>query len=71
MKGKCITSYKRELWYCLTGDGCGSANISWFESKVEAIDYFEKENDGLADVCVGRLTISSDSDIYIKEIDEL
>ncbi len=65
---RCCT-ITREIWYSMTGDGCGAANIHWFETEEEAKNYFEKENEGLCDICVGKLTISSDSNIHIMEVD--
>jgi hypothetical protein len=65
-----MEAYKRIIWYGLTGDGCGSANINWFKTKEEAQSYVIKSNDGLADIEVGRLTITlPEGKIFIKEID--
>ncbi len=61
---------KREIWWGLTGDGCGAANLDWFETKEKAKEYIRCNNDGLADVCTGKLTITANSFISIMEIDE-
>ncbi len=59
--------YKRELWIGLTGDGCGAAFINLFETEQEAKEYIEENNDGLADVCIKKITICSNSEVQVVE----
>ncbi len=70
MKGECVATYKREIWYSIK---CGAyhnrldlhvpewpINIKWFKTKEEAEKHHE---------AVGSITISSDSEIHV-DIDE-
>ncbi len=65
-----MTYCKRELWYYITGDSV-EKEINWFNEKEKAINCLKKNytEGGELSKVIGKLTIISDSDIYIMEVD--
>ncbi len=73
MKGECVTTYKRQIWYVISCD-------RWLDipTKTLGIKYYGTYDDAkkhsinsqITVSKVGSLTISADSDIHIMEVDE-
>ncbi len=66
MRGRCVTAYKRIIWYAINcerwyGFPTSTLNIKFFDSKSEA----EKQSKN-----VGSITISATPDIHVRELDE-
>ncbi len=62
MKGRCVATYKRTVWVGLE---------RYYKFPTTTMKYFETEKEAKEfGNIIGSLTISSDSDIHIMEIDE-